>query len=187
MALRRGPRPGGGCCRAPLRATGGSVRRLLPVEVQMAGDGRPCGSRNSIPGDGGGFARIPRVAPSPARTGSARADRPGGTIEQSAPASIDGSSPPDRSKSQAATRGPSRARVPGPVGTEVIDDGGGAPTAAMGLPLGPSGTSMIDSWWWWSSATGSSLCGTGICLSGPDRRSWRSSPRSEQGSGESTA
>jgi hypothetical protein len=49
MALRRGPRPGGGCCRAPLRATGGPVCRLLPVEVQMAGDGRSCGSTNSIP------------------------------------------------------------------------------------------------------------------------------------------
>lgn len=35
--------------------------------------------------------------------------------------------PPDRSKSQAAIRGPSRAQVRGPTGTEVIDDGGGAP------------------------------------------------------------
>jgi hypothetical protein len=108
--------------------------------------------------------------------------RPSGQHDRTGCASIDRwLQLSDRSKSQAAIRGPSRARVPGPAGTEVIDDCGGAPSTAMR----PSGTSPIGSWW--LLAVGPSLTGTGTCPWGPATRSWTSSPWSERGPGESTA
>ena len=54
--------------------------------------------------------------------------------------------PPDRSKSQAAIRGPSRARLRGPAGTQVIDDGGGARQRRCDCPgdrAGPLGSSVV--------------------------------------------